>query len=304
MMHEPERSRSEDSPGNYRHVDRPDSDGHSSTGPGSRGPGSNASDSGASDSGGPDGGDADVREPDSAGRQRRFASTQWSMVHAAGDEDPRIARDALQRLCEIYWYPLYAYLRRQGKSADESADLTQGFFADLLARGDIKRVKKEQGRFRSFLLASLKHFVINQWDRRQAKKRGGDQHFLSIDYRAADSRYQLEPADEQTPDRMYERQWALTLLDRTRSALHDAMHGRGRGAQFDALHVFLAGKTDEASFSDVANRLQMSEVAAKVALHRMRQQFGKLLRDEIRQTVEDPAEVDGEVRALFEALKG
>ena len=188
--------------------------------------------------------------------------------------------------------------------ADAAADLTQGFFADLLERKDIHRVQPELGKFRSFLLASLKHFVINEWDRQRAQKRGGGKQPLSIDLREADSRYSNEPGHENTPDRVYETQWAMTLLQRTRSALRKEMERRGRAHRFDELQVFLGGKTDEAVLADVAQKLGMTEVAAKVAVHRMRQRFGELLRDEIRQTVDDPADVDAEIQDLFAALRG
>jgi RNA polymerase sigma-70 factor (ECF subfamily) len=242
-------------------------------------------------------------DPTVDGPKRNFATTHWSTVRAAGDDDSGVAKSALQQLCQTYWYPMYAYLRQQGYQADAAADLTQGFFADLLERKDITRVKRELGRFRSFLLASLKHFVINQWDRQRAQKRGGVKILLSIDFRTADDRFCHEPHHEMTPDRVYEKQWALTLLDRTRAALRREMERRGKAHQFDQLQVFLAGKSDEGILSDVARKLEMSEVAAKVAVHRMRQRFGELLRAEIRQTVDSPADVDAEIQELFETLR-
>ncbi len=235
--------------------------------------------------------------------KRKFATTHWSTVRTAGDNDSNVANSALQQLCQTYWYPMYAYLRQQGYDADQAADLAQGFFADLLERKDIGRVQRELGRFRSFLLASLKHFVMNQWDRQRAQKRGGGKLVLSIDFREADGRYRHEPKHENTPDRVYEKQWALTLLDRTRAALRKEMERRGKAHEFDQLQVFLAGKSDEAILSHVARQLGMTEVAAKVAVHRMRQRFGELLRAEIRQTVDDPTDVDAEIQDLFDALE-
>jgi DNA-directed RNA polymerase specialized sigma24 family protein len=234
---------------------------------------------------------------------RRFATTHWSIVRAVNHEDSSAASSALQELCQIYWYPLYTYIRRQGHDANGAADLTQAFFADLLQREDLKKVDPDLGKFRSFLLTALKHFLINQWDKAKAQKRGGGKSPLSLDFGAADDRYQLEPSHAQTPDLIYQKQWAKTLLERVQQELKSEFAKRGKAHQFDKLQNFLAGKNKEETLAIAAAQLEMSEVAAKVALHRMRQRFGELLRAEIEQTVSTPEEVDIEIQQLFDVLR-
>ncbi len=233
----------------------------------------------------------------------RFATTQWSMVRAVGDANSQSASTALQELCQIYWYPLYSYVRRQGKDANTAADLTQSFFADLLQREDLKRVDPELGKFRSFLLSAFNHFLMNEWDKAKAQKRGGGKSPLSLDFNAADNRYQLEPTHQRTPESIYQKQWASTLIKRANSALRSEFANRGKAHQFDKLSKFLAGKSEDETLAQAAAQLTMTEVAVKVALHRMRKRFGELLREEIQQTVTTTEEIDSEIQQLFEVFK-
>lgn len=237
------------------------------------------------------------------GGNRQFATTQWSIVRAVGHENTQAANSALQELCQIYWYPLYTYVRRQGKDAETAADLTQAFFADLLQRDDLKKVDPDLGKFRSFLLTAMKHFLLNHWDKSKAQKRGGGKSPLSLDFGEADQRYQLEPSHAQTPELIYQKQWAKTLLDRVNRALRSEFAERGKAHQFDRLQNFLAGKNAEETLAAAAAQLCMTEVAVKVSLHRMRQRFGELLRAEIQQTVASPDEIDAEIQQLFDILK-
>ncbi len=246
---------------------------------------------------------SDGNEAEKLGGNRQFATTHWSIVRAVNHENSGAASNALQELCQIYWYPLYTYVRRQGYDADSAADLTQAFFADLLQREDLKKVDPELGKFRSFLLTALKHFLINQWDKAKTRKRGGGKPVLSLDFRAADDRYRLEPSHNQTPDLIYQRQWARTLLSRVQMDLRAEFAKRGKAHRFDKLQHFLAGKNDEETLAMAANELEMTEVAVKVALHRMRQRFGEILRAEIEQTVSTPEEVDAEIQQLFDVLR-
>ena len=235
--------------------------------------------------------------------RKQFATTQWNIVRAVGEENSQAASSALQELCQIYWYPLYTYVRRRGHHADEAADLTQAFFADLLEREDLKKVDPELGKFRSFLLTAMKHFLLNQWDKVKAQKRGGGKLPLSLDFSTADQRYRQEPAHDKTPEFIFQKQWAITLLDRVKQSLRNEFEGRGKAHQFDKLQAFLAGKNEAETMATAAAQLSMTEVAVKVAVHRMRQRFGELLRSEIEQTVSDTDEIDGEIQQLFDVFK-
>jgi RNA polymerase sigma factor (sigma-70 family) len=231
-----------------------------------------------------------------------FATTHWSMVVAAGDRATPRSQEALSRLCEAYWYPLYVYVRRWGHGADEAQDLTQEFFARLMEKGYLRQADPQRGRFRSFLLAALKHFLANERDRAGAQKRGGGRPPLPLEIENAEGRYSLEPADPETPEKIFERRWALTLLDKVLSRLRDEYHRAGKGALFDLLKDLLtAGKAGE-PYARLGAELGMSEGAVKVAVHRLRRRFGELLREEIAQTVADPQDVDDEIRYLFAAL--
>lgn len=234
---------------------------------------------------------------------RRFATTRWSLVVAAGGDDSEESRVALETLCETYWYPLYAFVRRQGRDPQTAQDLTQGFFTRLLEKEDLKDVRRERGRFRSFLLAAMKNFLINDWDKQQAVKRGGGQRALSLDFDSAENRYRLEPADTQTAEHVFQRQWALTLLDRVQQRLADEARESGRNDQFAVLRRYLTG-TAETTYAEAAAELGTTEGAVKTAVHRLRGRFRTLLREEISQTVAEEGEIDDEIRSLFEALRG
>jgi RNA polymerase sigma-70 factor (ECF subfamily) len=236
------------------------------------------------------------------GLPRRFATTRWSVVLAAGDSATPGSRDALARLCEIYWYPLYAFARRWGHTADEAQDLTQEFFTRLLEKHYLEDVRPERGRFRSFLLASLKHFLLNERDRDQAQKRGGGRAPIPLELDTAEGRYRLEPPDTATPETIFERRWALTLLDRVLERLRREHVESERERLFEALKGFLTGQSETPKYGDVGASLGMTEGAVKVAVHRLRRRFGELLRDEIADTVADPADVEDEIRYLFKVL--
>jgi len=241
-----------------------------------------------------------------------FHTTRWSMVLEAGKADDRGQR-ALAELCGLYWYPLYAFLRRQGRDEHSAKDLTQGFFTRLIEKQDLQKVDSGRGRFRSYLLASLKHFVANEWDRARAQKRGGTQTILSLDVpsldvpsldvREAETRYRREPQDDATPEHLFERRWALTVLNTVMTGLGDEMAARGRGEAFDRLKTFLEGDASAPSYQEVASDLGMTEGAIKVTVHRMRTRFRELLRQEIGHTVADPKEADPELRDLLAALR-
>jgi RNA polymerase sigma-70 factor (ECF subfamily) len=232
----------------------------------------------------------------------RFAATRWSMVLAAAGRTSHDAQAALAKLCETYWYPLYAYLRRQGSDPHVARDLTQGFFARLLEKGFLDAVDPSRGRFRSFLLACLKHFLSNERDRERAVKRGGGKGAVSIDAAGAEERYALEPVDQLTPERLFERRWAMTLLEQTLDALQGEHQQRGKGELFEALKVHLLGDPDAAGYAAIGVRLDMTEAAVKKTVQRLRGRYRELLREQIAQTVATPAEVDEEIRALFNAL--
>jgi RNA polymerase sigma factor (sigma-70 family) len=230
----------------------------------------------------------------------QFPTTRWSLVVAAGDSRPKEARSALVSLCENYWYPLYAYLRRRGYSADEAQDLTQEFFVRLLEGRYLDRADPEKGRFRSFLLTSLKYFVADEEDRNRALKRGGGA-VLSLEFGSGEERYQREPAHDETPERIFERRWALSLLDRVVERLQSEFVEHGRPEHFDRLKVFLLGQAD-APYAALAREMNTSEGALKVAIHRLRKRYRELFRQEIADTVADPAEVESELRFLAAVL--
>ncbi len=233
---------------------------------------------------------------------RSFHTTHWSVVRAAGAGDSRVARRALENLCETYWFPLYAFVRRSGADPDAARDLTQGFFARLIEKRDYLAADPDRGRFRSFLLAALKHYLANQRARERALKRGGGRELLPIDFELADERYRAEPGHDLTPERAFERNWARALLARTFDRLGEHYHGRGQGALFERLRDLLVADADGPSRSQIAATLGMTEGALKVALHRMRQRFREQLRHEVAETVTDPETAQDELRHLLTAL--
>ncbi|HMC88053.1 MAG TPA: sigma-70 family RNA polymerase sigma factor [Gemmataceae bacterium] len=231
-----------------------------------------------------------------------FATTHWSLVLAAGDRDAPQAEEALASLCASYWYPLYAYVRRQGSPPEQAEDLTQEFFARLLEKQFLRDVHPEKGKFRAYLMACFRHFLANERDRPRAQKRGGGKTVLSLNFPDAETRYRLEPAHELTPERLYERQWALALLEQVLNRLRDEAVSTGHGKLFDALKIFLTGETPSVSYEQVAASLGLSVGAVKVAVHRQRHRYRELLREEIGRIVGDASEIDEEIQALFIAL--
>jgi DNA-directed RNA polymerase specialized sigma24 family protein len=233
----------------------------------------------------------------------RFATTRWSMVLGAGGRISRVdARAALEILCETYWPPLYAYLRRCGTAPADAADTVQGFFALLLEREDLATVHPDRGRFRSFLLASLKHFEANKRDIAKALKRGGGRTLLALDVEAAENQYTIEAIDPRTAESLYNRQWALTVLERAKSRLRESYVAAGKLERFDVLLPQLAGDTGK-SYHHVAGLLGITEGAVKTAVHRLRREYGDAVRAEIAQTVNSPEDIEPEVAALFDALR-
>jgi RNA polymerase sigma factor (sigma-70 family) len=224
------------------------------------------------------------------------------VVLTAGHGSSPQAGRALEELCRTYWYPLYAYVRRRGHSPHEAEDLTQEFFARLLARNYLADVHREKGRFRSFLLASLKHFLANEWDRARAAKRGGGQPHLSLYVQTAETRYRSEPAYDLTAEKLLDRQWALALLDLVLSRLEAELVADGKEKQFAELKVWLTEGKGATSYAAVAARLGTTEGAAKVAVHRLRRRYRELLREEISHTVATPAEIEEEIHHLFAAF--
>lgn len=233
-----------------------------------------------------------------------FVTTHWSAVLAAGLDESGAARKALDELARTYWYPLYVYTRRRGYDVEEAKDLTQEFFARLIERNFLGDVVQGKGRFRYFLLAALKHFLSDEWDKATARKRGGGVNILSLDAMDAEDRYHLEPRDEETPERAYERRWALTLLELVMSRLREEFQLAGKTNAFDELKVFITGDRPDLSYAAAAARLGATEAAAKMTVTRMRQRYRALLRSEIANTVEDPAEVDAELKDLAAVLRG
>jgi RNA polymerase sigma factor (sigma-70 family) len=231
----------------------------------------------------------------------RFNETHWSMIIAAGRKDSR-AEEALQNLCKVYWYPLYAFVRRQGHNRQDAEDLTQAFFARLLARDDLAAVDRAKGRFRSFLLASMKHFLANEWDKTQARKRGGGKQILPIDFEDSESKYAVEPTHDITPDKLYDRRWAITVLDQVMVKLRKEMNREGKIDQFEQMKIFLTGSKGEVRYAKVAENLGISETAVKTAVHRLRKRYRRLLNDVISETVETKQDVERELRYLLAAL--
>jgi RNA polymerase sigma-70 factor (ECF subfamily) len=229
----------------------------------------------------------------------QFPTTRWTLVVAAGDPHAKEARSALVSLCEKYWYPLYAYLRRRGYPADQAQDLTQGFFIRVIEGRYLDRADPEKGRFRSFLLSSLKFFVADEEDRDRVHKRGGGA-LVPLEFSSGEERYRREPAHDETPERIFERRWALSVLDRVVERLREEFVQHGRPEHFERLKIFLLGQSD-APYAALAHEMNTSEGALKVAIHRLRKRYRELFRQEIADTV-DPAEVDSELRYLVAVL--
>lgn len=235
--------------------------------------------------------------------RRDFVTTRWSLVLAAGaDGSSSAAGDALAQLCDTYWYPLYAFLRSRGHTVEDAQDLTQAFFARVLERRTVASADRARGRFRSFLLVSLKNFVANERDREQAKKRGGGTSVVPLEIATAEGRFQLEPRTDETPERIFDREWALVLLDNVMRRLQAEMTRAGRDGQFAQLKEFLTGEELSAGYAAAASALGMSEGATRVAVHRLRRRFAELIRSEIAQTVSSADEIDDELRYLSSSV--
>ncbi|SRR6266498_169145 len=238
------------------------------------------------------------------GAPRQFTTTHWSVVLEAGQGGTPNGCEAMARLCQTYWYPLYAYVRRKGYDAAEAQDLTQEFFARLLARNYLSVADRNKGKFRSFLLGSLEHFLARAWTKAHAQKRGGGQPLFSLDEVQAENRYSHEPADQLTPEKIFDRRWATTLLEQAMGRLRESYESDNKAKLFGQLEGFLTGNGPQTSYAEIAARLNMTEGAVKVAVHRLRQRYGALVRAEIGQTVATPEGVDEELRYLLSLLRG
>lgn len=239
-----------------------------------------------------------------SGPVQHFQTTCWSVILTARDGKPHEARDALAALCAAYWYPLYAFVRRKGHDPDASQDLVQGFFTRLLEKGDLASVDRSKGKFRSFLMAACSHYLANERDKARAKKRGGDRPVVSIDAGSAEGRYRREPFHDLTPERLFDRQWALTLLDQALAELELEMSRAEKARQFAVLQPALLGAADRVPYAEIAAALSISEEAARAAAHRLRRRYRQLLRDLVSRTVDDPADIDDEISTLFSCLSG
>ncbi len=233
-----------------------------------------------------------------------FATTRWSVVLAAGQGDSTCAYDALSRLCQTYWYPLYAYARRHGHSPPDAQDLTQEFFACFLEKNWVAKADQQRGRFRTFLLTSMQHFMVNDWKKAHTCKRGGHQPILSLNDDSAEHRYQLEPVEKNTPETLFERGWALSLLNGVLLNLEQEYEREGKNEWFEAMRPVLTTDRESIHYAEIGEKLGMTETAARVAVHRLRQRYRRLIRAEVAHTVATPGEVDEEMHHLFQVLTG
>jgi RNA polymerase sigma factor (sigma-70 family) len=233
-----------------------------------------------------------------------FATTHWTVVLAAGKRHTPQSDGALEELCRTYWFPLYAYVRRRGHNKEDAEDLVQEFFARFLAKNYLAGLSAERGRFRAFLLAALKHFLANEWDKSQTQKRGGGAAHLSLDWQTADTKFQVAATNEPSPDKAFDREWALALLAKVIKRLQQECAADGKAKLFEQLKIFLTAGKGALSHADAAKKMGMDETAVRVAVHRLRKRYRQLLRDEISQTLADESQVDEEMRALFGAFSG
>jgi len=236
-------------------------------------------------------------------RDARFVTTRWTMVAAAGQEDSPDARQALEFLCRRYWFPLYFYLRRQGYDRSRSEDFVQGFFAHLLEKRGLQKVTPQKHRFRSFLLASLKNFVADQWRRAQTERRGGGKSIMPLEFEQAETRYSLEPSDRLSADRLFDRSWAMTVIGRAMEALGREYAASGKTELFDLLKGHITTEPEAGFYARTADHLGMSEGAVRVATHRLRRRLREQIRGEVAETVETDEQVDEEIRDLFAAFE-
>lgn len=232
-----------------------------------------------------------------------FCTTHWSMVLRAGNDALPDSSQALERLCQTYWYPLYVFVRRKGHSPEDAQDLTQEFFARFLEKRYVSLADQSRGKFRTFLLRSLEHFLINEWTKARAIKRGGSHKIISWDQEVAEARYLADGADGLAPDKIFEKRWAISLLDHVLSLLHKELSQIGKGPLFENLKPYIWGEP-KIPYADVSKESGMSEGAVKVAVHRLRHRYRELLRAEVAQTVSTDEEVDEELRYLVKAIRG
>jgi RNA polymerase sigma-70 factor (ECF subfamily) len=231
-----------------------------------------------------------------------FATTHWTVVLAAGRRHTPQSDHALEQLCRTYWFPLYAYVRRRGHGKEDAEDSVQAFFARFLEKNYLAGLSAERGRFRAFLLASLKHFLINEWKKSQRLKRGGGEKNLSLDWQTADTQFQVAATNEPSPDKAFDREWALALLAKVIGRLQAECAADGKAKLFEQLKIFLTAGKGAQSHADAAGNLGMDETTVRVAVHRLRKRYRVLLREEISQTLTDASQVDEEMRALFGAF--
>ena len=236
-----------------------------------------------------------------AGRMS-FDTTRWSVIAAAGDQLSPMAAAALETLCRAYWYPLYSYVRRKGLAPADAQDVTQEFFCRLIGKNDLASVDRARGSFRSFLLASINHLLANEWDKARALKRGGGRQILSLNAEEAEGRYVQEPAAHDSPEKAFDRRWALTLLDRALALLREEFTAVGKLAQFDLLKIFLSDVAGDGDYAALAAPLGLEPGGVAVAVHRLRQRYREIVRTEIAQTVATAAELKEEMRHLFAVL--
>src|SRR6516162_8437850 len=238
------------------------------------------------------------------GAARQFTSTRWSLVVAAGQRDSPEAEDALASLCQLYWYPLYAYARRHLPNVEDAQELTQEFFARLLEKDYLRQADRQRGRFRAFLLTAFKHFLAKELERAHALKRGGGRTFLPLDFNRGEWRYHQEPSHEATPESLYERSWALTLLEQGLTRLREELAGAGKERLFEYLKGTLTVEATPRPYVELASELGITAEALKAAVHRLRRRYRELIRAEIAQTVTTPEEIEDELRELFAAVRG
>jgi RNA polymerase sigma factor (sigma-70 family) len=235
----------------------------------------------------------------SAANPHQFAETRWSLVMTAGEKTSAQSMVALETLCRTYWYPLYAYVRRKGNGAHDAQDLVQGFFARLLKNKSFAAADRRRGKFRTYLLGAMNHFLADEWDKMRAQKRGGGEAVLSLDTDEAERRYLQEPSSDLTPDKIYDRRWGRALLDEALTQLGDEFSAAGRARHFELLKSFLVSEAAAAAYDDIAAELQTTPNAVAASVRRLRQRYRNLVRAEVAQTVNSPSEIDQELRALF-----
>jgi RNA polymerase sigma-70 factor (ECF subfamily) len=233
------------------------------------------------------------------GSARVFHTTHWSVVLAAGEGGSEQATAALSRLCQTYWFPVYAFIRKRGHSPEQAQDFTQEFFAGFLEKNYVAKAARDRGRFRAFLMSSVENFLHNQHDKAQAQKRGAGQQLLSLDYEEAEERYRIEPVEESDPAKIFEQQWAAMLLETVLNRLRDEFSAEGRVGLFEDLQAHLWGDPESIPYAQLGQKCGLKEAGVKTIAHRLRQRYRELLREEIAQTVAKPGEVDDEIRHLM-----